>query len=69
MHKYILAATAHLGDSAEDARSEVYRSIHKKKKWMAEGAFDKVLSVTEKESKRIHYGKLGWNYDVHEEQG
>ncbi len=52
MHKYIIAATSHLGDSAEDARSEIYRAIHKKKKWMAEGTFDKILAVTDKETKR-----------------
>lgn len=52
MHKYIMAATAHLEDSAEDARSEIYRSIHKQKKWMAEEIFDQILSVTEKESKK-----------------
>ena len=52
MHRYIVAATAHLLDSVEDARSEVYRAIHKKKKWLAEGAFDKILAVTESESKR-----------------
>lgn len=51
MHKYIIAATAHLEDSAEEARSEIYRAIHKKKKWMAEGVFDRILSVTEKESR------------------
>lgn len=51
MHKYIIAATAHLEDSADDARNEIYRAIHKKTKWMAEGVFDKILSVTEKESK------------------
>lgn len=52
MHKYITTATAHLGGSAEDARSELYRAIHKKRKWMAEGAFDRILAVTESESKR-----------------
>lgn len=52
MHKYIIAATAHLEDSAEDARREIYRAIHKKKKWMAEGVFDKILSVTEKAGKQ-----------------
>lgn len=51
MHKYIIAATSHLEDSAEDARSDIYRSIHKKKKWMAEGVFDQILAVTEKETK------------------
>ena len=52
MHKYIMAATSHLEDSAEDARSEIYRAIHRKKKWMAEGIFDRILGMTEKETKR-----------------
>ena len=52
MHKYIIAATSHLEDSADDARSEIYRAIHKKKKWMAEGVFDKIIAVTDKETKR-----------------
>ncbi len=51
MHKYIIAATSHLEDSADDARSDIYRAIHKKKKWMAEGVFDQILTVTEKETK------------------
>lgn len=52
MHKYIIAATSHLEDSADDARSEIYRAIHKKKKWMAEGVFDRIISITDKETKR-----------------
>lgn len=52
MHKYIIAATSHLEDSADDARSEIYRAIHKKKKWMAEGVFDRIISVADKETKR-----------------
>lgn len=52
MHKYIIAATSHLEDSADDARSEIYRAIHKRKKWMAEGVFDKIIAVTEKETKQ-----------------
>lgn len=52
MHKYIIAATSHLEDSKDDARSEIYRAIHKKKKWMAEGVFDRIISITEKETKR-----------------
>ena len=52
MHRYIVAATAHLKDSVEDARSEIYRAIQKRKKWMAEGVFDRILAVTESESKR-----------------
>ena len=34
MHKYIIAATSHLADSAEDAISEIYRAIHKTGKSM-----------------------------------
>lgn len=52
MHKYIKAATAHLGDSADDAISEIYKAIHKRRKWMAEGVFNKILAVTENESKQ-----------------
>lgn len=29
MHKYIITANFHLGDRAEDARSEIYRAIYK----------------------------------------
>ena len=52
IHKYIIAATSHLEDTAEDARSEIYRAIHKKKKWMAEGVFDRIIGITDKETKR-----------------
>ena len=52
MHKYIIGATSHLLDSVEDARSEIYRSIYEKKKYKAEEVFEKILSVTETESKR-----------------
>ena len=52
LHKYIIAATSHLEDTAEDARSEIYRAIHKKKKWMAEGVFDRIIGITDKETKR-----------------
>jgi len=52
MHKYIIGATSHLLDSVEDARAELYRAIHKQKKWQAEEVFEKILSVTEGESKR-----------------
>ena len=52
MHKYIKTATAHLRDSREDARQELYRAIHKKKKYMAEGTFEKILAVTQESSKR-----------------
>ena len=46
------AATSHLEDSTDEARSEIYRAIHKKKKWMAECVFDKIISITEKDTKR-----------------
>ena len=52
MHKYIIGATSHLGDSVEDARSEIYRSIHGKRKRKAAEVFEKILAVTEGESKQ-----------------
>ena len=52
MHKYIIGATSHLQGSVEDARSEIYRSIHGKRKWQAEEVFEKILAVTEGEGKR-----------------
>ena len=51
MHKYIISATSHLKDSAQDARSEIYRAINGKRKWAAEEAFDKILHVIESETK------------------
>ena len=52
MYEYIVAATSHLEDSKDDAIAEIYRAIHKKKKWMAEEVFDKIIAITEKETKR-----------------
>lgn len=52
MHRYIKTATAHLQDSREDAMQELYRAIHKKKKYMAEETFEKILAVTQESSKR-----------------
>lgn len=52
MHKYIKMATAHLLDSREDASGELYRAIHKKKKYMAEETFERILEATEGDSKR-----------------
>ena len=52
MHKYIIKATSHLKDSKEDARGEIYRAIHRKSKKEAAAAFEKILSVTEEESRR-----------------
>lgn len=51
MHKYIISATSHLKDSAQDARSEIYRAINGKRKWEAEAVFDKILNATESETK------------------
>ena len=52
MHKYILAATSHLGDSKEDARSEIWRAINGKRKRKAEEIFDLIIELTESESKK-----------------
>ena len=51
MHKYIIAATSHLLDSADDVRSELYRAIHKRNKGMAADTFEKILAVTDNETK------------------
>ena len=52
MHKYIITATSHLGDSAEDARSEIYRAVHKTGKRACGEVFDRIMNVTESETKR-----------------
>lgn len=52
MQKYIMAATSHLKDSGEDARSEIYHAVHKQKKRKVGEVFDRILAVTETESKR-----------------
>ncbi len=52
MHKYIIGATSHLTDSVEEARNGLYRAIYKQKKWKAEEVFDRILAVTETETKR-----------------
>ena len=52
MHKYIIAAISHLADSAEDARSEIYRAIHKTGINACEEVFDRIIYATESETKR-----------------
>lgn len=52
MHKYIITATSHLGDSAEDARSEIYRAIHKTGKRACGEVFDRIINITDSETKR-----------------
>lgn len=52
MHKYITAATSHLGDDAQDARSVIWRAINGKRKKEAEEAFDRIIEETQAESKK-----------------
>ena len=52
LHKYIVGATSHLLDSVSDAREEIYSSIYKKRKYLCEQSFDKILDATESEGKR-----------------
>ena len=59
MHKYITGATSHLKDSAEDARSEIYRAIHRKSKKQAEEVLEKILKVTEESARRKAVGTSG----------
>jgi hypothetical protein len=52
MHKYIVAATSHLQDSSQDARSEIWHAINGRHKKLAEETFDKIIEITETESKQ-----------------
>lgn len=52
MSKYIIQATSHLWDSVEDAQAMIYRAMAKRSKRMAEESFEKILEVTETESRR-----------------
>ncbi len=52
MHKYIIAATSHLEDMAQEARNALWEAIYGKNKARAEEVFDNILSLTEKETKR-----------------
>ena len=52
LHKYIIAATSHLMDSKEDARDEIWHAINDKHKWKAEEVFNRIMAITESDSKR-----------------
>lgn len=52
MSKYIIGATSHLLDSADDAREKIYHAIRRKKKGQVQETFEKILAVTEGEGKR-----------------
>ena len=52
MHKYIIAATAHLMDSASDVRSEIWHAINGRKKKSAEAVFNRIIELTPTESKQ-----------------
>lgn len=52
MGRYIIAATAHLNDSKDDIRSEIYRCINGKHRKELEGIFSFILDVTESEPKK-----------------
>ena len=51
MYRYIVSATSHLKDSAQDAKSEIYRVMNGRRKRAAQEAFDKILNVTESGTK------------------
>lgn len=52
LQKYIISATTHLKDSAEDARSEIWEAINGRHKKVAGSIFDRIIDVTESESKK-----------------
>lgn len=56
MHKYIMAATSHLGDSAQDARSEIWGAINGKRKKDAAEVFERIIGITDTESKQKAVG-------------
>ena len=43
MSKYIIAATSHLKEDVEVARSELYKAIYKRQKWYAEKTFNEII--------------------------
>lgn len=52
MHKYIIAATSHLGDSAQNERSGIWRAINGKRKKEAAAVFERILGITQTETKK-----------------
>lgn len=52
MYDYLTSATSHLKDSRDDAIADIFRAVHKKKKWMAEGTFEKILGYADTDSRR-----------------
>ena len=52
MHKYIITATSHLGGSAEDARSGIYRAIHKRGRRACKEVFDRIIAATDGDTKK-----------------
>lgn len=52
MHKYITAATSHLGERAQEFRGDIWRGINGKKKRKVEEAFEKIIEAAESESRR-----------------
>lgn len=52
MGKYIQKSVAHLLDSAEEVKSEIYEAIRQKERGRIRQIYSQILSVTEKESKR-----------------
>ncbi len=52
VYHYIITATAHLMDSAQDARSEIWQAINGQRKRQVAEVFDRILNVTDSESKQ-----------------
>ena len=52
MGKYIIAATAHLNDSKDDIRSEIYRCVNGKHRKELEEIFEYIIGVTESDTKK-----------------
>lgn len=52
LQKYIISATTHLKDLADDARNEIWEAINGGHKKAASSIFDRIIDVTESESKK-----------------
>lgn len=52
LQKYLIQATSHLWDSAEDVKEQIYQALRRKSKKSLSRVFDQIMEVTESESKR-----------------
>jgi len=61
-NQYILAATSHLLDSAQEARMELYRGIHQMDRGHVKKTFKKILLTTDEDSRKYQTVEGAMNY-------